>query len=85
MLLLCVTLSSLPTGKLRRVVGSHATSHRCQEFLPLLLDQPRSADDLVTRRSQVRSVHFLSQILHHHLQISLVGEEIKQMAFNGIS
>lgn len=85
MLLLCVTLSSLPAGKLRRVVGSHATSHRCQEFLPLLLDQPRSADDLVTRRSQVRSVHFLSQILHHHLQISLVGEEIKQMAFNGIS
>lgn len=67
-----VCLPSLPAGKLRRVIGSHATRHRCQELLSLLLHQAGCTDYLVARRPQVRPVHLLSQILHYHLQVSLV-------------
>lgn len=70
-----VCLPSLPAGKLRRVIRSHATRHWCQELLPLLLDQSGCADYLVARRPQVRPVHLLRQIFHHHLQVGLGGNK----------
>lgn len=59
------------------IIWSDATGHRCKEFLSLLLHQASGTDYLVARCSQVWSVDLLRQVLHYHLEVSLLEEKKK--------